>query len=195
MSRQPEKPMSEGKAEDPAVTAYHDHEVITPPNKLRKAWVQATADDQDPVARAEQALADISTEFSSWMESECARLDAARHALRSKGFDAKTSQALFHAAHDIKGQAETFGFPLAAAAADSLCRLIELTPDARRLPLVLIDQHVDAVRAIVREHDLPHAETMAADLTAELRQATEEFLRSVTAEEPDMSSPPTAPAK
>jgi HPt (histidine-containing phosphotransfer) domain-containing protein len=195
MSRQPEKPMSERKAETPAVTAYHDHEVITPPNKLRKAWVQATADDQDPVARAEQALADISTEFGSWMESECARLDAARRDVRSKGFDPKTIQALFHAAHDIKGEAETFGFPLAAAAADSLCRLIEMTPQSRRLPLVLVDQHVDAVRAIVREHELPHAETMAANLTEKLRQVTEEFLRSVGAEAPDMASPPTAPPK
>ncbi len=34
-------------------------------------------------------------------------------------------EALFRAAHDIKGQAATLGFPLAAAVADSLCRLIE----------------------------------------------------------------------
>ncbi len=163
------------KGEAPAVTTYADHEVITPPNKLRNAVALATADDHDPVARAEQALAQISTEFSSWMDVECARLGAARDELYKAGFDATRREALFTAAHDIKGEAATFGFPLAAAAAKSLCRLIEHTPDPRRIPLTLVDQHVDAIRAIVREHALPHAEGVAADLTIRLRLVTEEF--------------------
>jgi HPt (histidine-containing phosphotransfer) domain-containing protein len=189
---------SKGAADLPSVITFHDHELIRPPNKLRKAWTPARPDDQDPVARAEQALAEISTEFAAWMESECARLDQARDAVRRGGFDKATREALFHAAHDIKGEAETFGFPLAAAAADSLCRLIELTPDPKQIPLVLVDQHVDAVRAIVREHDLPHAESMAAALTAELRQLTQEFVGTVNQEGLDelrMASPPTAPPK
>jgi hypothetical protein len=63
-----------------AVATYGDHEVITPENKLRKAIATrpASSDDDDPVARAEKALAELSGEFSSWMDSECERLDKAR---------------------------------------------------------------------------------------------------------------------
>lgn len=173
--------MKRGKPERPTITAYADHEVITPPNRLRKAWGN-TAPADDPVARAEQALAKIAGEFTGWMETECKRLDDARTAVRRNGLDASTREKLFHAAHDIKGQAETFGYPLAASAAGSLCRLIELTPQSSRLLLILLDQHVDAIRAIVREHHLPHAEKMARDLTDRLRQVTEEFLQTVNKE-------------
>ena len=78
------------------------------------------------------------------MVSECERLDAARHQIKAGGFNKDTRDSLFHAAHDIKGEAATFGFPDVAASAESLCRLIEHTPDATRIPLALVDQHVDA---------------------------------------------------
>src|SRR4051794_15947694 len=123
--------MSSPKAEKPTVTTYFDYEVITPPNKLRKAVtaVDPSAPPDDPVARAEQALAQLSPEFAGWMDSECERLDMARHQAKAKGFRKQTRDDLFHAAHDIKGDAATFGFPAVVAAADSLCRLIEHTPD------------------------------------------------------------------
>ena len=78
------------------------------------------------------------------------------------GFTAANKEALFHAAHDIKGEAATFGYPVVAPAADSLCRLIEHTPDVTRIPLALVDQHVDAVRAIYREYVRSDAEVLAA---------------------------------
>ena len=42
--------------------------------------------EDDPVARAEKALADLSSEFSSWMTAECDRLDQARRAIAAGGF-------------------------------------------------------------------------------------------------------------
>jgi len=60
-------------------------------------------------------------------------------------------EEFFRAAHDIKGQAATFGYPLAAEVADSLCRLVEHAPDQQCVPPALIDQHVDGVRAIMRK--------------------------------------------
>ena len=52
-----------------------------------------------------------------------------------------------------------------AGIADSLCRLIEHTPEMKRIPLMLVDQHVDAVRAIVREYPRSDLLSMAAALT------------------------------
>ena len=161
-----------------AVATYGDHEVITPENKLRKAvsLQPLMPGEEDPVARAEKALAELSTEFGTWMETECRRLDVARREIDNAGFNKLTKDALFHAAHDIKGEAATFGFPAVADAADSLCRLIELTPDIKRIPTMLVDQHVDAVRAIYREYARSDARELAKRLTQRLREVTDDFL-------------------
>jgi HPt (histidine-containing phosphotransfer) domain-containing protein len=177
--------MSKRDDEAPAVTAYRDHEVITPPHKLRKAVAKPSAMIDDPIARAEQALAQLSSEFSTWMDTECERLDEARRAVATSGFNAKTREALFHAAHDMKGQAATLGYPAVEGVAESLCRLIEHSPALDRVPIALIDQHVDAVRAIIREHEQPHANELATRLTKTLRAVSEEFLRRENAHRPD----------
>ena len=186
------------RKEDPqSVSTYADHEVITPPNKLRTVLAPALPGDEDPVARAEAALDELSGEFADWMTSECERLEAARQAVKRYGFIKKTHDELFRAAHDIKGEAPTFGFPSVTGVADSLCRLVEHTPDMTRIPIALVDQHVDAVRAIVREHDRPDLAAIAARLTQRLREVTEEFLQKENAERPDylegVFAPPLAP--
>jgi HPt (histidine-containing phosphotransfer) domain-containing protein len=169
----------------PAVAIFPDYEVITPPNKLRKAIKKASPLDDDPVAGAEKALADLAPEFSMWMQQECDRLDRARQQVRENGFNRVTREALFHAAHDIKGEAATFGYPAVAAAAESLCRLVEHTPSMDRIPMALMDQHVDAVRAIIREYSRSDAEALAQTLTARLREVTDEFLVHENRDRPD----------
>jgi HPt (histidine-containing phosphotransfer) domain-containing protein len=165
------------KIDSVAVSTFADHEVIVPPNKLKKAVVKHRGPGiDDPVSRAEQALADLSSEFSQWMEIECRRLDAARNQAKHSGLTSKNREELFRAAHDIKGQAATFGFPLIAPVAESLCRLIEHTPEPTRIPLTLIDQHVDGIRAIAHKNTQGDAETTALRLAHWLRQVTNEFL-------------------
>ena len=180
--------MAPPKKNSAAVATYGDHEVIQPENKLRKVVsVKPLLPNEDhPVARAEKALADLSTEFSSWMDSECERLDQARRSIAAHGFTAASKDAIYHAAHDIKGEAATFGFPLVALAADSLCRLIEHTPDVTRIPVNLVDQHVDAVRAIHREYSRSDAKELAATLTKRLRAVTDEFLMHENRGRPDV---------
>ena len=169
--------MASTKPDLTSVKTFADHEVITPPNRLSGA-VGRAIDGDDPVARAEAALAQLSSEFSSWMNAECEQLDCARRNVHQNGMTALPREALFRCAHDIKGQAATLGFPLVADVAGSLCRLIEETPDPARVPLALVDQHVDAVRAIIHEHGRARAEVVAAALTRTLRQVCEDFLAS-----------------
>jgi HPt (histidine-containing phosphotransfer) domain-containing protein len=190
--------MAPRKDTAPSVATYADHEVITPPHELRKAVMYvADGDDDDPVARAEAALAQLSKEFGEWMHAECDRIEAARQEVKRSGFSKKTHGDLYRAAHDIRGHAATFGFPAAAQAADSLCRLIEHTPDMARVPLDLVDQHVDAVRAITREHARADRAAVAAALTRRLREVTDEFLRAENSDRPDylenIFAPPLAP--
>jgi HPt (histidine-containing phosphotransfer) domain-containing protein len=172
-----------------AVTTYGDYELITPQNNLRKAVSDRPLDPgDDPVARAERALAELSSEFSSWMDTECERLDKARQALKALGFTKAVKEQLFHAAHDIKGEAATFGYPAVAGAADSLCRLIEYAPDTPKIPIKLVDQHVDAVRAIIREYSRSDAIELAAQLNKRLREVTDEFLLHENRNRPDVLS-------
>lgn len=189
----------EKSLEKPSVSTFADHEIIHPPNKLRKAIKRASEKEaaEDPVANAEKALAQISSEFSGWMDSECARLDAARQQIKAEGFTKVTREALFLAAHDIKGQAATFGYPEVASPADSLCRLIEHTPETTHIPLSLVDQHVDTVRAIIREGVRAGRARTADALTRKLRTVTDEFLAHENRDRPDVLegilAPPLAP--
>lgn len=192
--------MRGAKRDNAAVKTFADHEVIVTENKLRHVIMPDTGSaDDDPVARAEQALAAMSNDFPAWMELECERLVGARNDVRTKGMSALARDTLFRAAHDIKGEGATFGFPMAALAAESLCRLIEHTRDASRIPLDLIDQHVDAVRAIVREKNKTEAEVTAVRLSRRLREVTDEFLREDNKDRlhelDGVLSPPLAPAK
>jgi len=173
--------MSDKKKKDvAAVSTYADHEVILPPNKLKKAVQKVkpgTKIDFDPVASAEAALAELSDDFSQWMEQEGERLTRARNDVTASGINSANRDTLFRAAHDIKGQAATLGFPLVSAVAESLCRLIEHTGDPQRIPFELVDQHVDAVRAIMREQGQPGADAVAEELTQRLREVSKDFLR------------------
>jgi chemotaxis protein histidine kinase CheA len=189
--------MSRRKDDSPSVATYADHEVITPPHELRKAVAPASDVADDPVARAEAALAELSSEFTSWMDAECTRLESARQDVKRGGFSQKTHEELFRAAHDIKGEAGTFGYPAVAGVADSLCRLIEHTPEIKRIPMSLVDQHVDAVRAITREYARDDLLDVARALTERLREVTDEFLKKENAFRPDylenIFAPPLVP--
>jgi chemotaxis protein histidine kinase CheA len=133
---------------------FDDHEVLHPPHLLVKALSttgRAATMDLGAIARAEQALAALAVEFSAWMKNEIKVLDKARDIVRQCGKTQETLAALFRAAHDIKGEAATFGYPIAGQIAASLCRLLDELADREHVPLLLVDKHVDAIRAIVRE--------------------------------------------
>jgi chemotaxis protein histidine kinase CheA len=137
------------------------------------------------VARAEQALAGLSGEFKDWMLIEADRLSSAHAAIIKNGFSDKAAEELFRAAHDIKGDAATFGFPSAAAAAESLCRIIEHAPDLDKVPSELIVHHINAIQAIVRDHTKLDTAKVSTELSRRLRGVADEYLRHVNRNRPD----------
>jgi hypothetical protein len=191
--------MSKPGTEPAKTVVYSDHELITPdPWPLRRALVPAKPGDEDPIARAEQALGKLSGDFAKWMADDCQRLNAVREDVKASGLNPQNRETLFHISDGIKGNAATFGYSEAGPVADSLCRLIEHTPDPGRIPLQFIDQHVDAIRAIVREHHRADIGLIGTVLAARLRQVTEEFLVRENRHRPEyleaMESPALAPA-
>jgi HPt (histidine-containing phosphotransfer) domain-containing protein len=149
------------------IKTFADHHVITPPNPLQNVLRRVAEKDlDDPVARAEKALAGLSGEFGNWMGIEADRLTAAHAAILRNGFTNLTRDELFRAAHDIKGDAATFGYPSAGAAAESLCRIIEHAPDLDKVPSDLIAHHINAIQAIVRERTKLDTVSTASELCA-----------------------------
>ncbi|MGA2057542.1 MAG: Hpt domain-containing protein [Bradyrhizobium sp.] len=190
--------MANSKA-DIEVKKFSDHHVITQPNPLRKVLRRVADDDiDDPVARAEQALSGLSGEFRQWMEIEVGRLAAAHAAILNSGFTKTTRDELFRAAHDIKGDAATFGFPSASAVAESLCRIIEHAPDLARVPPDLIVHHINAIQAIVHEHTKLDTISMSNELSRRLRGVADEYLARVNRDRPEhleiILAPSIAPA-
>jgi chemotaxis protein histidine kinase CheA len=168
------------------VETFAEHQVITQPNPLRAAVRRVDENDiDDAVARAEAALAGLSGEFNDWMAIECERLSAAHAAIVKDGFSEAARQELFRAAHDIKGDAATFGYPMAAAAADSLCRIMEHAPDLSQVPADLIAFHITAVQAIVREHARIDRLGVAEELSKRLRGMSDKYLIEANRDRPE----------
>jgi chemotaxis protein histidine kinase CheA len=168
------------------IQRFPDHQVITQPNPLRKVLRRVADEDRDdPVARAEKALADLSGEFKNWMVIETERLAAAHAAILKDGITKATRDELFRAAHDIKGDASTFGFPSAGAAAESLCRVIEHAPELGKVPSELIAHHINAIQAIVRQRTKLDTISMANELSSRLRGVTDEYLARVNRDRPE----------
>lgn len=192
--------MAKNTAKDIEVKAFATHQIITQPNPLRKVLRRVEEKDlDDPVARAEKALAGLSGEFKDWMTIEVQRLSAAWTAVRQEGFSRKLRDELFHAAHDIKGDAATFGFPSAAEVAESLCRVIEHAPALEKVPAELFTHHINAILAIVHENTRLDSISVSAELSRRLRKVADDYLAHVNRDRPEhldaILSPSIAPAE
>jgi HPt (histidine-containing phosphotransfer) domain-containing protein len=178
--------MARAKSPDLQIESFADHHVITQPNPLRKVLRRVGEKDlDDPVARAEKALAGLASEFKNWMTVESDRLESSYAAAVKDGFGKDSCEDMFRAAHDIKGDAATFGYPAAGAAADSLCRIIEHAPDIRKVPSQLIVHHINAIQAIVRERTKLDTVSTASELSRQLRGVADEYLALVNRDRPE----------
>jgi len=178
--------MAKNKSDGIEIQKFADHQVITQPNPLRKVLRRVSDEDpDDPIGRAEKALAGLSGEFRNWMVIESDRLTAAHAAVLAHGLTDATRDELFRAAHDVKGDAATFGFPSAGAAAESLCRIIEHAPDLSKVPAELIAYHINAIQAIVAERTKLDTISMASELSRRLRGVADEYLARVNRDRPE----------
>ncbi|WP_426419008.1 Hpt domain-containing protein [Bradyrhizobium genosp. A] len=178
--------MAKNSTKDIEVKAFATHHVITQPNPLRKVLRRVEQKDMDdPIARAEQALAGLASEFKDWMATEVSRLSAAYVAIRNDGFTKERRDEMFHAAHDIKGDAATFGFPAAAGVAESLCRVIEHAPDLEKVPAELFTHHINAILAIVHENTKLDSISVSAELSRRLRKVADDYLADVNRDRPE----------
>ena len=157
-------------------------ELFMPPNMLKaKVGGGLGGVDMAAVKRAEQAMDGLKSEFSDWIADDVKMLLAAR-ARYGRGADEETRAGLLRAAHDMKGQAATFDYPLIARVAASLSRMMgELQADVP-LPLSLIDAHVSAIQVIhkqgLKDGQDPTAQALCAELDARVGEILARFGQS-----------------
>jgi chemotaxis protein histidine kinase CheA len=151
-------------------------ELFMPPNMLKaKAGSGFGGIDMAAVKRAETAMETLKSEFAGWLADDVKNLLAAR-ARYAQDSGAAARDALMRAAHDIKGQAATFDFPLIARIAGSLSRLIGKLPAGAEVPLGLVDAHAGAIQVIHRDNLRDPENRMALTLLGELEARVGEAL-------------------
>jgi hypothetical protein len=125
--------------------------VIQPPSLRLKVGGRFGAIDPNAIAKAEAALKSLSGNFAQWLSDEVVKLDAARQRVRDEGVSAETMETLYLRAHDLKGLGTTYEFPLITRIGASLCRLIDDKEKRLSVSLPLVDAHIDAIKAAVRD--------------------------------------------
>ena len=132
--------------------------------------------DADAVAKAEAALKGLSSQFGQWLRDEVAKLEASRQAIRTDGATRETIDALFTRAHDLKGLGATYEFPLVTRISASLCKLLGDGDGRVKTPLTLVDAHINAIRAAVRDNIRDSENPVGAALASELERHTADYL-------------------
>ena len=150
--------------------------VIQVPNNLKSKLGSLSALDAAAVAKAEEALKQLSSNFGQWLNDEITKLEAARAEIKAKGLSAETGEGLYFRAHDLKGLGATYDFPLVTKLAASLCKLIDEPQKRTSAPMLLIDAHIDAIKAVVRDGIRDPAHPVGRALTAELERQVQQHI-------------------
>jgi chemotaxis protein histidine kinase CheA len=135
------------------VSQQNSGQMIQPTNALRLKVGGGRLGAIDPaaIAKAEAALKSLASNFSQWLSDEITKLEAARQQVRAQGATAETMENLYLRAHDLKGLGTTYGYQLITRIAGSLCRLIDDKEKRASTSLELVDAHIDAIKAAVRD--------------------------------------------
>ena len=151
-------------------------ELFMPPNMLKaKVGGNFVGLDMAAINRAETAMEALKSEFAGWAQDDVRKLVAAREAFAADP-DQATRAGLLRAAHDMKGQAATFNYPLIARVAGSLSRLIHDLPKSAEVSLGLVDAHVNAIHVIYRDKVMDMSNKVALALSEELEAQVAETL-------------------
>ena len=125
---------------------------ITPPtNALRQQVGGGFGINADAIAKAEEALKAMSAQFGQWLNDEIVKLDKAQADIREQGYTPATAEALYFRAHDLKGLGTTYDYPLVTRIAGSLCKMLDDAERRMSAPVAVLDAHIDAIRAVVRD--------------------------------------------
>ncbi len=106
--------------------------------------------DLDALARAEEVIAGLSSNYLEWAEEDLKKLDDTIAKLAADKDNGKTHLSrIFQISHDIKGQGGSFGYQMMTILGSQLCHFVEELEDARDNDIKAIKLHVDAMKMVI----------------------------------------------
>jgi hypothetical protein len=144
------------------------YEIFMPPNVLKaKMGAGSSGFDMSAIKRAEAAIAALKSEHPGWLADDVETLTVAFATFHAHPNELALAK-LYRSSHDLRGQGVMFDFPLISRVAYLLCELIENIPDPAKLPIALMELHVEAIRVVLRDNIKSVANSTAIELVREL---------------------------
>ncbi len=144
-------------------------QIVKPPNVLKaKVSGNLANPDEDLIARAEQAMEELSGEFAEWIQEDVDKLSTAYNNFYADPANLDARNALECASHDLKGLGATYEFPLVTQFAGDLHGIIEAAGEDVP-PQKIVKAYVDSIRAIVSQNIKDPENPVAQALLTELQ--------------------------
>lgn len=151
-------------------------EIVTPPNRL-KAKVAGLGNekplelDESLIAQASAAIKELEQNYEQWLAADISSLSEAYDAALRKPADCQTHfDAMAEHAHNIKGQAGTFGYDLVAEIANSLNGFVHDRREATALDIEIVSAHIQALRVVHAQQLRGDGGKIGEELLKSLRQ-------------------------
>lgn len=128
--------------------------------------------DMKAIEKAEAALQQLSGQFGTWLQEELTKLDMAHTRIKAEGLSGDAGTEFYLRAHDIKGLGTTYEYPSVTRIAGTLCKLLDDEEKRAKAPMVLVDAHVNAIKACVRDQmkelNHPIAQALAVEMETQV---------------------------
>lgn len=147
---------------------------IEPPPRSRLSEFAGASFSADDLTRAERAVAQVLTKYPNLLGDEVTKLVAA-WAEAPEGLTSDTVAPVFAVAHELAGYGQTFGYPLVTILARSLCRLLTMGDLHRDRMATVVDAHIAALSAVIRNRLQGDGGETGLALAAGLDQAISKF--------------------
>ncbi len=150
-------------------------EIIEPPNPLRnKVRFGSGLSAEEAIARAQRVIERARHDFIDLIERETGEL--MRLFARYKRGDRDNIESIFRIAHNLRGLGTTFGYDLLTRLGTSMCRYITERRAGEELEIAILEAHVQALRAVVRQHILGEGDRTSQ----EVARILDDLVRGVT---------------
>jgi chemotaxis protein histidine kinase CheA len=142
----------------------------------RRLQLRAPVFDDDALARVDSALESMSGSFKEWLNDEIERLHQTRLGARASTWSPDALSAMASAAHDLKGVAGMYGYPIITQFAASLYRLLDAEEGRiANAEHTLVEAHIDAIRVAARDDIATEANPVGRQVLAVLRQRIDDL--------------------
>ena len=147
-------------------------EIFLPPNTLMAKVGGPVKLDPTVLARAEAKLAELQLSYGDWIEADLDKLTTALDRLKDRSESAAKHLAVIEGtAHEIKGQAGTFNYPLITLIAESLSDMLRDTDKVEDRHIELVEAHINAIGVIVRGRIQGDGGKIGSELLSHLQNA------------------------